>query len=113
MSSYPMMFNPCDECNYSYSKNNEVSSMCKICEFKQYLDLERQGRLIVLPEKLIGHKDPVGAKGVEGKGHWIDNHCSICGMTPLGEEIWEHLDFDPPKFEYYMNYCPNCGAKMG
>lgn len=45
-------------------------------------------------------------------GEWIDNHCSICGMTPLGEEFWEHLDLEPPKFEYYMNYCPECGAKM-
>lgn len=33
-------------------------------------------------------------------------------MTPLGEELWEHLDLEPPKFEYYMNYCPECGTKM-
>lgn len=46
------------------------------------------------------------------RGEWIDNHCSICGMTPLGEEFWEHLDLEPPKFEYYMNYCPECGIKM-
>ena len=81
-------------------------------ELQHYKDLEEQGRLIVLPEKLVGHGDPVGEQGVEGKGQWIDNHCSVCGITPLGEEIWTHLDLDSPKFEYYMNYCPNCGAKM-
>lgn len=26
-------FNPCDECDYSYSKNNQESRMCSICEF--------------------------------------------------------------------------------
>lgn len=26
-------FNPCDECDYSYSKNNQESRMCNICEF--------------------------------------------------------------------------------
>ena len=31
-------YNPCDECNYSYSKNNQESSMCKICEFKKLLE---------------------------------------------------------------------------
>mgnify|MGYP003418388711 CR=1 FL=1 len=75
-------------------------------ELQHYKDLEEQGRLI------IGHKDPVGEQGPEGKGQWIDNHCSVCGMTPLGEEIWTHLDLDPPRFENYMNYCPNCGAKL-
>lgn len=45
-------------------------------------------------------------------GEWIDNHCSVCGMTPLGEELWEHLNITPPKFELCMDYCPCCGAKM-
>lgn len=31
-------YNPCDDCQYSYSKNNQESKMCKICEFKQLLD---------------------------------------------------------------------------
>ena len=62
---------------------------------QHYKALEEQGCLIELKQ-----------------GRWIDNHCSICGMTPLGEELWEHLDLDPPKFENYMNYCPECGAKM-
>ena len=49
--SYKETFNPCDECNYSYSKLNEVSSMCKICEFNEYLVKDRDGRLVELPCK--------------------------------------------------------------
>ena len=45
-------------------------------------------------------------------GKWIDNHCSVCGMTPIGEELWTHLDINPPRFEYCMDFCPCCGAKM-
>lgn len=44
-----LTFNPCDECIYSYSKNNQEMSTCKFCEFRKYLDLEEQGRLIELP----------------------------------------------------------------
>lgn len=45
-------------------------------------------------------------------GRWENNHCTVCGMTPLGEELWEHLDIEPPRFERCMDYCPCCGAKM-
>ena len=43
---------------------------------------------------------------------WKDNHCTACGMMPMGDEMWDHCDFEPPKFEYFMDYCPSCGAKM-
>lgn len=45
-------------------------------------------------------------------GEWIDNHCTACGETPLGEELWEHIDGEPPRFERCIDYCPCCGAKM-
>jgi hypothetical protein len=45
-------------------------------------------------------------------GEWIDNHCSLCGMTPLGPEAWEHLGLTPPRYDWIMSYCPICGAKM-
>ena len=45
-------------------------------------------------------------------GKWENNHCSVCGMMPMGEEIWDACDFCPPRFEFFMNYCPNCGARM-
>ena len=48
----------------------------------------------------------------QSEGRWVNNHCSVCGMTPIGEEIWEMLDITPPKYERCMDYCPNFGAKM-
>lgn len=45
-------------------------------------------------------------------GEWVDNHCTVCGMMPMGEELWDSCEFAPPKFEFFMDYCPNCGAKM-
>lgn len=43
---------------------------------------------------------------------WVDNHCTACGMQPMGDELWEHLDGAPPRMEFFMSYCPCCGAKM-
>ncbi len=37
--TYAKTYNPCDDCSHSFSKNNQESSMCKICEFRQSLDL--------------------------------------------------------------------------
>ena len=45
-------------------------------------------------------------------GRWVDNHCTACGMMPMGDEMWELCDFEPPRFEKFMDYCPICGAKM-
>ena len=43
---------------------------------------------------------------------WVDNHCTACGMMPMGDEMWKRRDFEPPLFERFMDYCPNCGAYM-
>ena len=43
---------------------------------------------------------------------WVDNHCTACGMMPMGDEMWKNRDFEPPLFERFMDYCPNCGAKI-
>ena len=45
-------------------------------------------------------------------GEWADNHCTACGMMPMGDEMWKNCDFEPPLFERFMDYCPSCGAKM-
>ena len=45
-------------------------------------------------------------------GRWIDNHCTVCGMMPMGDEMWKNYDCEPPLFERFMDYCPICGAKM-
>ena len=36
--AYKKTYNPCDDCQYSFSKNNQESNTCKICEFKKLLD---------------------------------------------------------------------------
>ena len=48
----------------------------------------------------------------QSEGEWVDNHCTVCGMTPIGEETWTRNGETPPKFERCMSYCPHCGAKM-
>ena len=45
-------------------------------------------------------------------GRWVDNHCTACGMMPMGDEMWKHCDFEPPRFEWFMDYCPSCGCRM-
>ena len=43
---------------------------------------------------------------------WVDNHCTACGMMPMGDEMWKNYDCELPLFERFMDYCPSCGAKM-
>ena len=45
-------------------------------------------------------------------GKWENNHCSVCGMMPMGDELWDSCEFCPPRFDFFMKYCPNCGARM-
>lgn len=45
-------FNPCDDCDYSFGKQNQDSEMCHICEFRKYQNLEEQGLLLKLPCKV-------------------------------------------------------------
>ena len=49
---------------------------------------------------------------IRERGEWKDNHCTVCGMTPIGEENWTSHDITPPKFEWCMDFCPNCGADL-
>lgn len=48
----------------------------------------------------------------QSEGEWVDNHCTNCGMTPIGEETWTRHGETPPRFELFMSFCPNCGSKM-
>lgn len=76
-------FNPCDECSYNFSKNNQEGKMCKICEFKKLL-----------------------------KKHKPDDFCEWeqCGdnlITSCGD-YFSLYDNCTEKF----NYCPKCGKKI-
>ena len=33
---------------------------------------------------------------------WVDNHCTECGMMPIGDEMWKNLDCEPPLFERFI-----------
>ena len=59
-----------------------------------------------MPENIIVDVAPVR------HAKWVDNHCTACGMMPIGDEMWKNLGFEPPLFERFMDYCPICGAKM-
>ena len=81
--SYPKTYNPCDDCQYSYSKNGQESNTCKICEFKQLLDNFKE----------VKYGEWIKAPCSEKDG---DAHCSECN----------HWDWSDCK------YCSSCGAKM-
>ena len=78
-------------------------------------DVSAQEQIITNYTEAISYiADFLIANGVtiRKRGEWKDNHCTVCGETPIGEELWEHCDCDPPKFEYVMDFCPSCGAYM-
>lgn len=61
-------YNPCDDCRYSFSKNNQESEMCKICEFTYFISLAPK------------------------EGKWLTDRfglersiCSICNATYEGD----------------------------
>jgi rubrerythrin len=89
--TYPKTYSPCDDCPYSFSKNNQESNMCKFCEFKQLLDKPT-------------------ADVVEVKhGRWIDTGDEILDTTYSGWKCSEcGYVFCGNKFKF----CPECGAKM-
>ena len=69
----------------------------------------------VIPAKAVKtaiDKAPTADVAPVVHAEWKDNHCTVCGMMPMGEELWDSCDNDPPKFEFFMDFCPNCGARM-
>ena len=77
-------YNPCDDCQYSYSKTGEESSTCKICELTYFKDLRPKDGKWEKRTWIIFDSEKVGFR------------CSECNTT------WD----SPTKC------CPNCGAKM-
>lgn len=96
----------------------KINDQCKNCFHLQVCANVLKNQLFIR-EKMLKEENPKcehyisTADIVEVKhGEWIDNHCTVCGKTPLGEELWEHLGFCPPNFAFCMDYCPCCNAKM-
>ena len=61
-------YNPCDDCQYSYSKTGEESGICKICEFMYFRNLA-----------------PKHGKWLTGKYSFDRSVCSECGATFEGD----------------------------
>ena len=81
-------YNPCDECDYSYSRTSEESSTCKICELTYYVNIRpKSGKWIPASNK------PGVQAGMK---------CSLCKARITYSEYHngQHL------------YCHKCGAKM-
>lgn len=84
MARYKRTYNPCDDCPYSYSKNNQDSGMCKICEFKELLDTTadvvevRHGEWIEMAEYEHG-----GIKKI----FFV---CPLCGRVEYQKEPYCH-----------------------
>ena len=106
MSRENRTYNPCDDCQYSYSKNGQESGMCKICEFTYFKDRKQsEGEWITKHRHRGGFRtvtfvDSLGEKHtgtVDDRWECDDLYCSVCGKIA---------------HDAFLNYCANCGAKM-
>lgn len=78
-------YNPCDDCQYSYSKTGEESSMCKICEFMYFRFRD------------LASKHGKWEHCLSTPGGINDRYkCTSCGFTT----------------GWTTNCCGGCGAKM-
>lgn len=87
MSKAKQTYNPCDDCQYSYSRNGQESGMCKICEFAYFRDLKPSEAEWIERYKVVSYLDD----DVE-----VFYECSRCSGNCCGTP----------------HYCPNCGSKM-
>ena len=85
-------YNPCDDCQYSYSKNSQEHPMCKICEFVYFR------RELALKERELALKE----------GKWVKRVWIVFDSEKIGYICSEcNTTCDTP-----TPHCPNCGAKM-
>lgn len=86
--------------------------MYEYIERKAIRDALYDADAITMSGVKILNQFPVADVAPVRHGQWVDNHCTACGMMPMGDEMWKNLGFEPPLFERFMDYCPSCGAKM-
>lgn len=78
--------------------------------YKDRLSLKKVRKWVVPVEDIEAAPTVEAAPVVQGR--WEDNHCTVCGMMPMGDEIWEKANITPPRMELFMDFCPTCGAMM-
>lgn len=115
IKKYAKTYNPCDDCQHSFSKNNQESYVCKICEFKQALDLinRQQAEIDKLKIELKAMRGAAEEKKMVYFPFPID--CEKCPKaTDIGvcEELDLLYDGKHPKYtktqdwEFMCDTCP-------
>lgn len=75
-------YNPCDDCQYSYSKTGQESGMCKICEFTYFINLApKEGKWLTDRFGLERSICSICKAVYEGDG---GNFCRNCGARMKG-----------------------------
>ena len=83
--AYKKTYNPCDDCPHSFSKNNQESEMCKICEFKELLNQTVSENWLKLPCKIgdtmykICTVNSRIKMGQMWDGKIVEKNCDRCG----------------------------------
>lgn len=100
-------YNPCDDCQYSYSRNNQESGMCKICELNYFKDRQQIGwtRFKDRPPELLQevlcyrgdfNGDLMNTYTYLGGGMWKDDYGINYRTEEDGITRWMPLP-EPPK----------------
>lgn len=95
MRKQKQTYNPCDDCQYAYSKNGQESRVCKICEFEELrtADVVLRSEGEWLPDmEWFDEEEGISKKAGFYQTGW---KCSLCGRNEHKKEP----------------YC-NCGARM-
>ena len=70
MSNYKKTYSPCDDCQYSYSKNGQEMGTCNICEYKNLQD-SWENNIELLQDKAIKYRNNA-LDELQSNGHTLD-----------------------------------------
>ena len=106
---YPKTHNPCDDCPYNFSKNNQESNTCKICEFKELLD--KQKDLEAEYSRLLSSSLEQFQKGYN-RGY--DDAYKVAKTEAYEEfaELVKNRMFKGKKYDYERKYIDNLAKEL-
>ena len=98
----------CDEEMYYKTEPSDLISRTELIKtIKPYVDNTCR---FLKPKELIQYLNELPSVSTERVGEWVDEGyatvCSNCGTEAI------RCDFRDATYEYFANYCPNCGARM-
>ena len=91
--TYSKIYSPCDDCPHSFSKNNQESNVCKICEFNQALDLINRQKAEI--ERL---KEECSCLGCENE--WLKAHLEQAKAEAIKEVIARVKEYVNPDISF-------------